>query len=174
MSYRGVSAVSSSRHYAARPPKLLEVRARLRLKHDSLRTEQASVYWICRYIRACGMRHPCELDGMAVEGFLTGLAVKDRVAASTQNQALSALLLLYRDVLAIDLPWMENVVRAKQPRRLPIVPFRAKVAILLNGMSGSGGGMATPRTRCAPGAAAQAGRPASGAGRRRCRRRGRA
>src|SRR5690606_18169370 len=99
----------------ARPRLLDEVRARLRLKHYSLRTEQAYLYWIRRYIRSSGMRHPRTLDGRAVEGFLSRLASRDNVAGSTQNRALSALLFLYREVLAMDLPWIALVVRAKRP-----------------------------------------------------------
>lgn len=123
---------------AARPPlRLLDaVRDRLRVKHYSLRTEQAYLYWIRRYIRACGGRHPRELDGVAVEGFLSGLATRDEVAASTQNQALSALLFLYREVLGIRLPWMENVVRAKRTRRLPVVLSKGEVALLLRNLAG--------------------------------------
>lgn len=118
-------------------PRLLEqVRARMRLKHYSLRTEQAYSYWIRRYIRAWLPRHPRDLDGKAVESFLTGLATRDNVAASTQNQALSALLFLYREVLGMELAWMENVVRAKRPRRLPVVLSQAQVAQLLARMAG--------------------------------------
>lgn len=112
------------------------VRDRLRVKHYSLRTEQAYLYWIRRYIRACGGRHPRELDGVAVEGFLSALATRDEVAASTQNQALSALLFLYREVLGIKLPWMENVVRAKRTRRLPVVLAKGEVALLLRNLAG--------------------------------------
>jgi integron integrase len=122
---------------APRRPRLLEqVRARLRVKHYSLRTEQAYLGWIRRYIREHGMRHPAQLDGAHVEAFLTRLATRDHVAASTQNQALSALLFLYREVLAIDLPWMENVVRAKAPRRLPVVLAQPQVRQLLGQLSG--------------------------------------
>lgn len=122
MSYDGELAPLSGGPAAAREPRLLDqVRARLRLRHYSRRTEQAYLYWIRRYIRAWLPRHPRELDGAAVEAFLTGLATRDDVAASTQNQALSALLFLYREVLGVELPWMENVVRAKRPRRLPVV-----------------------------------------------------
>src|SRR6185312_6018166 len=96
-------------------------RARLRFKHYSLRTEQAYIGWIRRFILANGKRHPREMGADEVERFLSDLAVRRAVAASTQNQALSALLFLYREVLGIDLPWMENVVRAKRPRRLPVV-----------------------------------------------------
>lgn len=115
---------------------LAEVRRRLRLKHYSLRTEQAYIYWIRRYIRSSGMRHPRTLDGTAVEAFLSRLASEDRVAPSTQNQALSALLFLYREVLSIRLPWMDNMVRAKRQRRLPVVLSRGEVAALLRRMEG--------------------------------------
>jgi integron integrase len=101
-----------------------------------LRTEQAYLYWIRRFILANGKRHPRTLNGAAVEAFLTLLATRDQVAASTQNQALSALLFLYREVLAVELPWMENVVRAKRPQRLPVVLSRGEVARLLQQLSG--------------------------------------
>ena len=119
-----------------RPRLLAEVSARLRVKHYSLRTEEAYLYWIRRYIRATRGKHPRLLDGVAVEGFLTELAVRDRVAASTQNQALSALLFLYREVLSIDLPWMENVTRAKRPLRLPVVLSKGEVMALLARLRG--------------------------------------
>ena len=137
MSYDGEQTPLSGGPAAAREPRLLDqVRARLRLRHYSRRTEQAYLYWIRRYIRAWLPRHPRELDGAAVEAFLTGLATRDDVAASTQNQALSALLFLYREVLGVELPWMENVVRAKRPRRLPVVLARAQVARLLERLAG--------------------------------------
>jgi integron integrase len=118
-------------------PRLLdEVRRRLRVKHYSRRTEAIYVGWIRRFILAYDKRHPREMGVAEVEGFLTKLAVQGQVAASTQNQALSALLFLYRDVLAIDLPWMENVVRAKQPRRLPVVLSREEVKALLAQLDG--------------------------------------
>jgi integron integrase len=115
---------------------LNEVHRRLRLKHYSLRTEEAYLYWIRRYILANDRAHPRELNGVAVERFLTGLATRDDVAPSTQNQALSALLFLYREVLAIDLPWMEEVVRAKRPRRLPVVLSKGEVATMLRELAG--------------------------------------
>ncbi len=122
---------------AGQQPRLLEqARARIRLKHYSIRTEQAYLQWMRRYIRANALRHPRDLDGSAVEAFLTGLATRDRVSASTQNQALSALLFLYREVLRIDLPWMENVVRAKGSRRLPVVLSKGEVAMLLRSLAG--------------------------------------
>jgi len=77
------------------------------------------VQWIKRFILFHGKRHPLEMGAVEVEAFLTHLAVEGHVSASTQNQALSALLFLYKEVLLIDLPWLDNVVRAKQPQRLP-------------------------------------------------------
>ncbi|WDS35234.1 integron integrase [Pseudoxanthomonas sp.] len=128
--------IKDAQQVRPRPRMLEQVRARLRVKHYSLRTEQAYLGWIRRYIREHGMRHPAQLDGAHVETFLTRLATRDHVAASTQNQALSALLFLYREVLAIDLPWMENVVRAKAPRRLPVVLSQTQVRQLLGQLSG--------------------------------------
>ena len=137
MSYGGEQPPVSRGVVPEQRPRLLDqVRGRLRLKHYSLRTEQAYLYWIRRYIRAWLPRHPRELDGAAVEAFLTGLATRDKVAASTQNQALSALLFLYREVLGVELAWMENVVRAKRPQRLPVVLSRAQVGRLLERLAG--------------------------------------
>ena len=120
----------------AKPRLLHEVRNRLRLKHYSLQTEKAYLYWIRRYIHANGRRHPRELDGAVVERFLSRLATEDNVASSTQNQALSALLFLYREVLGIRLPWMENMVRAKRQRRLPVVLSKGETAAVLRHLSG--------------------------------------
>jgi len=137
MSYRsgnrGVTDVDS----VGRPGQLMDdVRRKLRVKHYSLRTEQAYTGWIRRFILASGKRHPRELGGVEVEAFLSRLATEGEVAAGTQNQALSALLFLYRDVLAIDLPWMASVVRAKRPRRLPTVLSRDEVTRLFTVMDG--------------------------------------
>lgn len=118
-------------------PRLLEqVRRRLRLKHYSLRTEKAYVFWIRRYILANGKRHPAELNGVVVEAFLTRLATEQGVSASTQNQALSALLFLYKEVLGMELPWMENIVRAKSRRFVPVVLAQTEVARVLAHLSG--------------------------------------
>jgi len=118
-------------------PRLLDrVRARCRLRHLSIRTEQAYVGWIRRFILANGKRHPGDLGGPEVETFLTALAVRDRVAAGTQNQALAALLFLYREVLDVDLPWMESVTRARRPRRVPVVLSVDEVQRLLLVMDG--------------------------------------
>jgi integron integrase len=121
----------------ARKPRLLEqVRRRLRAKHYSLRTEQAYLYWIRRFIIANGKRHPRLMGAPEVEAFLSHLANEGKVSASTQNQALSAVLFLYRQVLGIELPWMENVTRAKRPRRLPAVLSVAEVQDVLARMEG--------------------------------------
>ncbi len=127
-----------------RGPGLLEgVRARCRVKHYSLRTEQAYVAWAWRFILANGRKHPRHMGAVEVEAFLSRLATRHDVAASTQNQALSALLFLYREVLAIDLPWMESVVRAKRPQKMPTVLSRDETSRLLALMDGQVGLMAS-------------------------------
>ena len=133
MDYQGIErAVSATRRGG-----LLEaVVRRLRAGHYSLRTERAYVGWIRRFIAANGKRHPRELDAAHVEAFLTGLAVEGGVAASTQNQALSALLFLYRDVLGLRLAWMDDVVRAKRPQRVPTVLSPGEVRMMLAQMEG--------------------------------------
>jgi integron integrase len=133
MSYRGESKGVTG----AKTPRLLDqVHARLRLKHYSLRTERAYVGWIRRFILAHGKRHPRDMGAAEVEGFLSTLAVEGRVAAGTQNQALSALLFLYKEVLSVELPWLETVVRAKRPQRVPVVLSRDEVNRLLAMMDG--------------------------------------
>ena len=113
-------------------PRLLDqVRERIRVKHYSLRTEQAYLGWIKRYIFFHDKRHPRDMGKLEVEAFLGVLAVERNVSAATQTQALSALLFLYREVLGIELPWLDDLVRAKKPRRLPSVLTRAEVSALL-------------------------------------------
>ncbi|THF60812.1 integron integrase [Pseudothauera rhizosphaerae] len=103
-------------------PRLLDVvRDRIRLKHYSLRTEQAYLGWIRRYIIHHGKRHPRDMGKAEVEAFLTALAVERDVSAATQSQALAAILFLYREVLEQPLPWLDEVTRAKRPARLPSV-----------------------------------------------------
>jgi integron integrase len=122
----------------ANPPRLLDhVREVLRVKHYSIRTEQAYVQWIRRFILFHGKRHPREMGAPELTAFLSNLAVQSNVAASTQNQALNAILFLYRDVLKIDLPWMEDVQRAKKPQRLPVVFTRDEVRALLAQLEGT-------------------------------------
>jgi len=118
--------------------KLLDrVRDVIRLKHYSYRTERTYCDWIRRYVRYHRMRHPASLGSEHVTAFLSSLATVRDVAASTQNQALAALLFLYRDVLKQEIAWMEGVTRAKRPRRLPVVLTRAEVTTLLSKMSGT-------------------------------------
>jgi len=119
-------------------PRLLlnEVQLRIRARHMSLRTEKTYLHWIRRFIRHHDRRHPREMGAAEVEEFLTALAVNNRVSASTQNQALAAILFLYRDVLDIDLPWLTDVVRAKRPQRLPVVLTRSEVQQVIARISG--------------------------------------
>jgi len=118
-------------------PRLLDrVRQALRTRHLSRRTEEPHVVWIRRSIFFHNKRHPAEMGAPEVTGFLTSLAVDGHVAASTQNQALSGLLFLYRDVLEIDLPWLDGIVRAKRPERLPVVLTSAEVRAVLQRLDG--------------------------------------
>jgi integron integrase len=116
---------------------LQEVQFRIRARHMSYRTEKTYLQWIRRYIRYHKRRHPREMGGREVEDFLTALAVNNQVSASTQNQALAAILFLYRDVLEIDLPWLADVIRAKRPQRLPVVLSRDEVQQVLARLSGT-------------------------------------
>lgn len=114
-------------------PKLLEdVRNLLRTRHYSYRTEETYLNWIRQYIIFHNKRHPAEMGAPEVTKFLTHLAVNRHVAASTQNQALAALLFLYKNVLKQDLPWLENVERARRPTRLPVVLTRSEIKCLLS------------------------------------------
>jgi integron integrase len=123
---------------SARPPRLLDqLRREIRARHYSRRTEETYAHWVVRYVRFHGRRHPRELGAEHVTAFLSSLANDRKVAASTQNQALAALLFLYKAVLAIDLPWMNEIVRARRPRRLPVVLTRAEVHALLDGLEGT-------------------------------------
>jgi len=119
-------------------PRLLDdVRAAIRLRHYSRRTEKAYTGWIRRYVKFHGLRHPREMGAAEVTAFLSHLAVHGRVGASTQNQALSALLFLYKHVLEVDLPWLDEIVRAKRLQRLPTVLSRAEVRALIAQLRGT-------------------------------------
>ena len=126
---------------ALRPPrkgKLLdEVRAAIRRRHYSLRTEEAYTNWIRRFIVFHGKRHPETMGAPEIGEFLNDLAVRGQVAASTQNQAMSALLFLYRDVLQVELPWVDEFTAAKRPVRVPVVLTREEVERLLGEMEGT-------------------------------------
>ena len=128
----------SDKSTTANSPKLLDqVRGKLRVKHYSIRTEQTYVDWIKRYILFHGKRHPKDMGARDVEAFLTHLAVAGKVAASTQNQAKSALLFLYREVLEIQLPWLDNITQAKAPKRLPVVLTVSEVQSVLARLTGT-------------------------------------
>jgi integron integrase len=119
-------------------PKLLDqVRDKIRARHYSIRTETTYTDWIKRFILFHDKRHPSAMGGAEVESFLTHLAVKGKVSASTQNQAKSAILFLYRDVLEADLPWLEGVVQAKQPEHLPVVLTETEVRGVMSKLRGS-------------------------------------
>lgn len=116
-------------------PRLLErVRNAIRVRQYSLATEKVYLGWIVRFIMFHHKRHPAEMAKAEIEAFLTYLAVKRKVSPSTQNQALQALLFLYRQVLEVELPWMDEVVRAKPKTRVPVVLSRAEVRLLLENM----------------------------------------
>ena len=137
--HQGPGATSSGPAMAGatEPPRLLDrVRERIRRLGMARRTEDAYVGWIRRFILANGKRHPTGMGAKEVELFLTRLAVHGNVSPSTQNQALAALLFLYREVLGQELAWMEEIRRAKKPQRLPVVLSRSEVAALLGQLRG--------------------------------------
>ncbi|MGH7301996.1 MAG: integron integrase [Candidatus Rokuibacteriota bacterium] len=119
------------------PPRFLDsVRQALQTRHYSRRTEKTYVAWIRRYILFHHKRHPAEMGASEVTQFLTALAVERKVAASTQNQALGALLFLYREVLQQNLPWLDDLVRARRPQHVPVVMTREEVRAVLQHLDG--------------------------------------
>ena len=119
------------------PPRLVHrIREAIRVRRYSPKTERAYVHWIRRFIVFHGKRHPAEMGGAEVSEFLTHLATVENVAAATQSQALAAVLFLYKAVLEIELPWLDDVIRAKKPRRLPTVLEMGEVRALLDAMEG--------------------------------------
>jgi integron integrase len=123
---------------APSPTLLSQLRRALRTRHYSRRTEEAYVGWVRRFVRFCGMRHPRVLGAADVTQFLSSLAVDRLVSASTQNQALSALVFLYREVLDAPVGWLAALVRAKRPARVPIVLTRDEVRRVLARLKGRG------------------------------------
>ncbi len=115
---------------------LNKVRNKLRVHHYALKTEKIYLQWIKRYIYFHQLRHPKEMGKEELEAFLTWLAVTRKVSPSTQNQALQALLFLYRRVLEIELPWLDNVIRAKTQQRIPVVLSRTEVGLVLDALHG--------------------------------------
>lgn len=131
-----MSSIPSLAEQGSAPRLLEQVRGRIRFKHYSIRTEQAYLDWIKRFIRHFGKRHPRDMGAAEVQEFLTHLAVAGRVAASTQNQAKSALLFLYREALGLELPWLDDVEAAKTPKRLPVVLTGTEVVAVLARLDG--------------------------------------
>jgi integron integrase len=119
-----------------KPKLLVQVRQQIRLRNYSIRTETVYAEWVKRYIRFHQYRHPQEMGAAEIEAFLTHLAVKRNVSGSTQNQALAALLFLYKEVLKVELPWLDGIVRAKKPVHLPVVLTREEVARVLEQLPG--------------------------------------
>jgi integron integrase len=118
-------------------PRLLDVvRQQIRAKHYSYRTEQQYVAWIRRFILFNDKRHPADMSAPEVSRYLSHLAVERRVSASTQNQALAAILFLYRQVLEIELPWLDNIIRARRPQYVPIVLSHKEVRVLMSRLDG--------------------------------------
>ena len=113
-------------------PRLLDVmRDRIRVRHFSYQTETAYIGWVRRFVRFHGGRHLRDMGGPEVTQFLSYLEVERKVSASTQNQALSAILFLYKEVQEVELPWLDGVVRAKRPVRIPVVLSRDEVRRIL-------------------------------------------
>ena len=130
--------VTAHTQTSATQPRLLDqVRDVLRFHHYSIRTEESYLLWIRRFIYFHNKRHPRDMGAKEVESYLTHLAVVRNVSPSTQNQALSALLFLYQKVLKIDLPWMNDIHRAKKAKRLPVVFTRDEVKYLLAQFEGT-------------------------------------
>ncbi len=122
---------------SGKPPRLLErVRQQIRVRHYSLRTETAYLNWIRRFILFHDKRHPQDLGAPEVAAFLSFLATDRQVSANTQNQALAAILFLYKAVLEVDMPWLSDVTRAKKPQRLPTVLTVEETARLLMALDG--------------------------------------
>ena len=113
-----------------------QVRERLRYAHYSLSTERSYVYWVRWFVRFHGLRHPRQMGAAEVEGFLTWLANRHGASVSTHRQALSALVFLYKQVLGIDLPWLQEIGRPHVPKRLPVVMSRIEVQHLLQATTG--------------------------------------
>ncbi len=126
----------------AEPRLLDQLRKHIRMRHYSIRTERTYAHWIKRFVVFHGKRHPRDMGAEEITAFLSSLAEDRNVAASTQNQALSAILFLYKAVLGVELPWLEEIRRAKKPARLPTVLTHAEVRALLAHVEGTHGLMA--------------------------------
>jgi integron integrase len=122
---------------ASQPKLIPRIRDALRVRRYSLKTEKAYIHWVKRYLRFHRMRHPGEMGAKEVTAFLNHLASDRMVAGATQNQALAAMLFLYRHVLGVELPWLDGPVRAKTAKRLPTVLTAAEVQAILAQLSGT-------------------------------------
>lgn len=131
------------------PQPLVQMRVRLRVKHYSIRNETQYLHCARRFILFHKERHPREMGAREIEAYLTHLAVEGNVAAATQNQALSAVLFLYREVLGLELPWMAKIIRARRPKHLSKVLTRTEVQRMLGEMHGIYSLLA--RLLCGPG-----------------------
>ncbi len=132
------SAIAMPNAASAPPPKLLErMRIHLRTRHYSIRTEVAYIDWVRRFILFHGKRRPQDMGTVEVEAVLSHLAVDRQVSASTQNQAKSTILYLYKQALQQELPWLDEVVQAKRPQRLPVVLTPTEVREVLLHMQGT-------------------------------------
>lgn len=121
-------------------PRLMDrVRASMRVAHYALSTERSYCHWIRRYILHHGKRHPADMGAAEVEAFLSYLATAENVSAKTQNQAMHAMLYLYKRVLGVDLPWLDGITRARESKRIPVVLTQREVQTLLRHTSGAPG-----------------------------------
>lgn len=133
------TALSDSARPAEKPKLLDQMRATIRTRHYSYSTEKTYLQWAKRFILFNEKRHPADMGAPEVEAFLSALAIDRNVSASTQNQAMHAILFLYRDVLRIDLPWLDGITRAKVSKRLPSVLTQHEVAAMLGHVCGTNG-----------------------------------
>jgi site-specific recombinase XerD len=129
--------ISHPSHDSRKPKLLDQVRQAIRIRHYSIRTDKPYAQWIKRFILFHDKRHPRGMGVKEVEQFLSDLAVNRHVAAFTQNQALSATLFLYQEVLRQEVGWLDDVVRAKKPKRLPVILTQGEVKAVLSGLSGA-------------------------------------
>jgi integron integrase len=135
--YQGLVSISEYRVMDDRPGLFQVARERMRVRHMSYQTERAYLGWMRRFVAFHDRRHPRELGAADVEAFLTHLAIGRKVSASTQNQALQSILFLYRQVLEIELPWLDNVVRAKRPQHRPVVLTADETRCILSNLDGT-------------------------------------
>ena len=136
----GTATLTDTQTVSRQPPKLLDrMREAIRVKHYALATERTYIHWAKRFIFFHNKRHPAEMGAPEVESFLSALATERNVSASTQNQAMHAILFLYKDVLGINLPWLDGITRAKVAKRLPSVLTVTETQRMMRHVSGTNG-----------------------------------